>query len=520
MSKRVSIRTIRAGLRAPSFNRFAIVKELRALGMSDREIVEILAEHPFQAMWQTAAETIALAHDNWAEGDPPIHTLMIEDTVALETPLGILLHELISDDLRTRRIAGNTIVARWSHEFLTARPYVEAVRPSVGAAINAVFSDPEYPTADVLGAIARRFRQMVMDQFECRYGGASTSAWSWLHEADGTIATALSIAIQNCGPRGGEVLPEIGALFSGGGVERRLGHVAAHAMLSIGSPARGLMDEFLRYLFLHTGGDYSIPYPEVLEKFGLSPSQLAYVASIAEFGEQRVSQNPMDRVAYNCSFCRDIALDILRALGERAAPVADVVQRIADSEGHRHVGRAMEALAAIEGDDSGMAAMLLARSRDEDRDTRFRAARALGGLRRPNDDVLDRLMELANLREWDDWYVRGAAIESLGRLGRRIDQVLPRAIEMLDDFDGCDSYVFDYAVDALGCLGPAAAPAVPALLNVLEDKETGAEFGVIDALRRVGPPAAAALDRLRILRCTTDRFTHEIEMAVEAIAGL
>jgi HEAT repeat protein len=46
-------------------------------------------------------------------------------------------------------------------------------------------------------------------------------------------------------------------------------------------------------------------------------------------------------------------------------------------------------------------------------------------------------------------------------------------------------------------LGPAAAPAVPALIEALGDSEATVRFPVTVALGEIGPPAAAAVPRLK-----------------------
>ena len=46
-------------------------------------------------------------------------------------------------------------------------------------------------------------------------------------------------------------------------------------------------------------------------------------------------------------------------------------------------------------------------------------------------------------------------------------------------------------------MGPAAAPAVPALIEALDDPEASVKFPVLVALGEIGPPAKAAVPKLK-----------------------
>ena len=97
-------------------------------------------------------------------------------------------------------------------------------------------------------------------------------------------------------------------------------------------------------------------------------------------------------------------------------------------------------------------------------------------------------------------------IRALGGLGA---DAVPIAVEALADADSATRFA---AVVACATLG---ADAVPALRDALDD--AARRTGAIAALRRIGPPARAAIEPLRAIAASDSTDAHRALAALEAI---
>lgn len=188
-------------------------------------------------------------------------------------------------------------------------------------------------------------------------------------------------------------------------------------------------------------------------------------------------------------------------------------------------------LASPSGDVRGSAAACLARAGppltgrvDEAVDLLLEASRppavdacaieALATLGRDREDALARVLDLASPRGAS--HRRGEAIDALRHFRSFADRIVPTLIDAIDTFEEYDpdeSYSGDHArvCGTLAEFGPAAAAAVPRLVAYLEswrarpeDDGTPPPTAMFEALRAIGPPAAAALPILEAIRLEAD----------------
>jgi hypothetical protein len=69
--------------------------------------------------------------------------------------------------------------------------------------------------------------------------------------------------------------------------------------------------------------------------------------------------------------------------------------------------------------------------------------------------------------------------------------------EWIADLKGLAPQTRNAAAYEISGMGPAAAPAVPALIKALDDPEPTVRFPVLVALGEIGPPAKAAVSKLK-----------------------
>lgn len=476
-------------------DRPVVVEALRAAGIADAEIADLLdrAARPEDCTMdeyedEDEADDDALEDDMDDDDLCMIDLSEVDTTTDMGKRLGDLLRDLASNDAQAANVAGNTLV-----EYAFGKD-----SRVFGGEVAAVFADPDYPTGEVLGGISARLAAMYRDRDldrETRDFSAGR-----LPDAMSPVGLAMPAVLENCGPGGAIVLPALADLLTNDSIDHQLSAFAAKAMLSIGEPARPILDALLDSILTHDVCEWPNPRLEYIARHGLSDAQLARIVAAVEGGAAPAQIG---------------ALGVLKSLGPRASSATKVVRRAASSRVEEVRAVATETLAAIAGDDPDLVATLLQQTHDADGHTRMRAARALGELRGPTDEVIDRLFAMTRDEEW---YVCGDAIHALGRLGRRVPEVLQHATIMLEDERGADWTVSECAVLALGELGDAAAPAVPLLLPMIEDYGH-VDYAVVEALGKIGPPAAAALDQLRTLRAYEFTRHDELDDAIAAIRG-
>jgi HEAT repeat protein len=474
------------------YSRSSLVHRLRELGYSDRVIANEIS--------------IAPLTDPDADVDDPFYGEDFDDSddrdgdeingVNLTLELAQLIRNLVAEDKLTRRIASNTLLERSHGSPAKNEVMQEENEREFRDDLSTLLQNPDFPTGEVLGAIVKRFGE-IHREYQERCKRTDSMAWMMQHDAL-TVGMGMAQVIENCGPGGAAVLGQLAELLENDSDDHMLSRTAARAMLSIGSPACAIMDSLLNNQLRRGVREWPNPRYEFIGKHALTQRQLTRVMQIVEHGKgQR----------------REAAVTMLETLGPRAAAARDLLLKVAITPDGALRSSIISALAAVAGNDPAVLTRLLHGSRDADEDARGAAARALGYVSEPTEEMIDRLFDLS---QDESWYVRAEAILSLGTLNYRPTDVCARAMELLDDTIGHDFTVSERAVEALGKLGDAAAPAVERLTEMLEDDE-GTNFEVVAALGSIGPAAIAALDRLRILRmCHIDR-RGEIEQAIRAI---
>lgn len=473
------------------FLRSSLAKRLRELGYSDRELADELSKAPIERASELDEDVDDGDMDEAGDTDP-------EARVDFSLHLSQLLRGLLAEDRATRQVAGNTLLELSFGSPSRSERTEELNEKRFKDDLAALFQDPEFPTADVLGGIIRRYAEISRD-YQKRVARAKSMGWMTKHEAL-TIGMSMTNVIENCGPGGVQVLRDLAMILRSDSEDCELSHVAANAMKSIGSAACAILDDLLESVITNGIRRWPNPCLEFIAVHGLEPDQLARVMHAAD--------NSPDHL-------REAAIEVLRVLGPRAVAARDILMRAARAESVSIRTYAIDAIANVLGGDSEVLSLLIERTRDQDSECRSYAATALGKLGEATDEVVARLFELTGD---EDWMVRGEAIRSLGKLGRSVDRVVTTAIRFLDDSEGHDWSVADRAMEALGALGARAAPAVPMLIQLLES-ECEVRLSVVEALGAIGPAATEALDRLRVLRmCWSDRRA-EIDRAIALIEG-
>jgi hypothetical protein len=166
----------------------------------------------------------------------------------------------------------------------------------------------------------------------------------------------------------------------------------------------------------------------------------------------------------------------------------------------------------------------------------YAAISALSSVGRNSESALSRVLELAGPRpqrrrtsedfpdhEYDEVMMeRGVAIDALRHFIRFADRVVPVLVDSLDSFEEYDP---DWGYDgehgrvcaALASFGPRAVPAVPRLVRYLEEwaarpiDEREWPKDVFGLLAAIGPPAAAALPVLEMLRADGPTSSEELD---------
>jgi HEAT repeat protein len=158
---------------------------------------------------------------------------------------------------------------------------------------------------------------------------------------------------------------------------------------------------------------------------------------------------------------RSVLLDFMRErMGVRAAPVVPTLIRMLDSPG------------PYGGDPHGQ--------------VRTNCIRLLGAIGPPAKAAIPSLIRLAgdnNLRYW--------CIPALGQMGPAAKDAVPLLVKSLAALDSRAQFSFENTatIQAVGNIGPAAAAAIP---NLIAQLPGGNGWAAIDALGKIGSPAANA----------------------------
>jgi HEAT repeat protein len=177
---------------------------------------------------------------------------------------------------------------------------------------------------------------------------------------------------------------------------------------------------------------------------------------------------------------------------------------------------AIDALEML-GPDALPAAPALTRSlTDRDLFVRWAAARTLGGMVRPDEDVPESLVAavpgIARLLCDADLDVRLAAAAALARYGPAAAEAVPALAQTVNKGD---VEIRVAALDALGSIGTDAAAAIPAVIEALSHEDPRVRAAAVRLLARFGPAAVQAADPLRAL--LTDPDPEVRRLAADAV---
>jgi hypothetical protein len=153
-------------------------------------------------------------------------------------------------------------------------------------------------------------------------------------------------------------------------------------------------------------------------------------------------------------------------------------------------------------------ASLIAALTDEDPGVRVPAAEKLA--KRGSEPV----PALIGLLEHENASVRRSVAEILGHIGPDASRGVPALIAALEDQD---ANVRLFAARSLGDIGAEPERTVPALVRALDESNAWICVRVVDALKKFGPHAKAALPKLRKIAVTEDQEQFLRDAAREAI---
>jgi HEAT repeat protein len=110
---------------------------------------------------------------------------------------------------------------------------------------------------------------------------------------------------------------------------------------------------------------------------------------------------------------------------------------------------------------------------------------------------------------------RGQAAVALGEFGPAAGAAVPVLIKAISDAPDDPKAPLAAALGEIAPGTPASDPAIAALLTVLESKHWPSRYVAVQALRKFGPQAAAALPRIRALKQDDDPDVRRV--AAEAL---
>jgi HEAT repeat protein len=150
------------------------------------------------------------------------------------------------------------------------------------------------------------------------------------------------------------------------------------------------------------------------------------------------------------------------------------------------------------------------------------AASALGGIAPRSAEAKEVIAALIEVARSGPLKRRGWAAYALGEFGPAAEEAVPVLIKAINDATPDDK--FEHEASAALALGkiapdtPSADQAVAALLPVLQSNVWFSRTNAIEALRRFGPKAAAAIPRLRALK--DDRNVEIRDAAAKALRAI
>jgi HEAT repeat protein len=362
-------------------------------------------------------------------------------------------------------------------------PHVDASR-AVPALVAAA------PRAD---ASARRTIATALGEFGPAAQAAVPALAGFVGDADTEVREA---AVRSLGALGPLAAPATAALTRvvddpASGHARRS---AVEALGRVGPPARDAVPSLLRFHTAAAGSD------------DVRTAILAAACAIAPEAEEVVDL--VARAVADPGL--GSALAAVRGLGERGAPFVPRVAELLASPSAETRERALEVLGAI-GPGAAVATPALARlagSVDEaDRN------RALEALWKIGPGASEALPAVRSALSSSSDATRSSALYALARIAPASEEALREATKALVEADP-GSYTARTAATSFEEIGAGGAPAVPRIVALLDSPSTDARENAVRALGGIGPPAAAALPRLRELAHSAGPQEGDLAQAV------
>ncbi len=149
-------------------------------------------------------------------------------------------------------------------------------------------------------------------------------------------------------------------------------------------------------------------------------------------------------------------------------------------------------------------------------EVRIAALNAIAAIDKDHENLVGRLADALDDKEWEIRRIAGVA---LGNLGAKSKNAVPKLLRLLSSDEDRD-----FAAGALREINTAPVEAIPLLLEKLDSEERRTAFFAVTLLGKIGPPAAEALPKLEAMlgkpNADPGRAEFRKKMLIEAIASI